>query len=344
MNVRTIELDAEIEVRPSSLNVISVSSVCLTGRVCIVPGLYCACRTLYSVFGPAGEADVPETPGPPPESDSGVVWKRNGARHSLLFGEGRCSRPLPSESAVPVLSSVYVCLFCVFLPVLLLPAHLFSTPAGQTVTTPLSLTLDHWKEVASREHNLSVEVRRRKWVTFCSSEWPTLNVGWPRNGTFNIDIILQVKAPVSQPGPHGHPDQLLQTLLTTEERQRVYRKTSPGRMGGRPSCLMKSRMFSPLVGPTWDYDTAAGRERLLLYRQVLLAGLKGAGRCPTNLAKDRLKASRLSSARSGNPLRLSTAPETQPAHTRSRSVTPSTSGDISPGRLSPAGRAHTLYY
>nr|XP_025840983.1 uncharacterized protein LOC112909312 [Vulpes vulpes] len=183
-----------------------------------------------------------DTDGPGP---SERPRKEKVPRHSLLFGEGRCWRPLPSESAVPVLSSVYVCLFCVFLPVLLLPAHLFSTPAGQTVTTPLSLTLDHWKEVASREHNLSVEVRRRKWVTFCSSEWPTLNIGWPRNGTFNIDIILQVKAPVSQPGPHGHPDQLLQTLLTTEERQCVYRKTSPGRMGGRPSCLMKSRMFSP---------------------------------------------------------------------------------------------------
>ncbi|CAK7311635.1 Gag polyprotein [Vulpes lagopus] len=79
---------------------------------------------------------------------------------------------------------------------------------GQTVTTPLSLTLDHWEEVAGRAHNLSVEVRRRKWVTFCSSEWPTLNVGWPRNGTFNIDIILQVKALVFQPGPRGHLDQV----------------------------------------------------------------------------------------------------------------------------------------
>ncbi|CAD7666136.1 unnamed protein product [Nyctereutes procyonoides] len=79
---------------------------------------------------------------------------------------------------------------------------------GQTVTTPLSLTLDHWKEVAGRAHNLSVEVRRRRWVTFCSSEWPAFNVGWPRNGAFNIDIILQVKALVFQPGPNGHLDQV----------------------------------------------------------------------------------------------------------------------------------------
>ncbi|CAD7676924.1 unnamed protein product [Nyctereutes procyonoides] len=79
---------------------------------------------------------------------------------------------------------------------------------GQTVTTPLSLTLGHWKEVAGRAHNLSVEVRRRRWVTFCSSEWPAFNVGWPRNGTFNIDIILQVKALVFQPGHNGHLDQV----------------------------------------------------------------------------------------------------------------------------------------
>ncbi|XP_072608802.1 ATP synthase subunit C lysine N-methyltransferase isoform X1 [Vulpes vulpes] len=58
-------------------------------------------------------------------------------------------------------------------------------------------------------------------------------------------VPQMVKAPVFQPGPSGHPDQLLQTLLTTEERQRIYRKTSLGRMGGRPSCLMKLRTFPP---------------------------------------------------------------------------------------------------
>ncbi|CAD7690257.1 unnamed protein product [Nyctereutes procyonoides] len=84
--------------------------------------------------------------------------------------------------------------------------------------------------------------------------------------------------------------QLLQTLLTTEERQRVYleaRKNVPG-ADGRPTQLPKEiEDVFPLVRPTWDYDTVAGRERLHLYRQVLLAGLKGAGRRPTNLAKVR---------------------------------------------------------
>ena len=73
--------------------------------------------------------------------------------------------------------------------------------------------------------------------------------------------------------------QLLQALLTTEERQRVIleaRKSVPGPNGAptRPR-------------PDWDYNTSAGREQLRLYHQVLLAGLKGAGRLPTNLAQVR---------------------------------------------------------
>ncbi|XP_036032460.1 uncharacterized protein LOC118576248 [Onychomys torridus] len=82
--------------------------------------------------------------------------------------------------------------------------------------------------------------------------------------------------------------QLLQTLLTTEERQRVFleaRKNVPGE-DDRPTQLPNeiNEMF-PLTRPDWDFNTAAGRERLRLYRQVLLAGLKGAGRRLTNLAK-----------------------------------------------------------
>ena len=79
---------------------------------------------------------------------------------------------------------------------------------GQRLTTPLSLTLGHWKEVKDRANNLSVEVKRKKWQTLCSSEWPTLDVGWPQDGTFNIDCILQVKERVFDAGPHGHPHQV----------------------------------------------------------------------------------------------------------------------------------------
>ena len=43
----------------------------------------------------------------------------------------------------------------------------------------------------------------------------------------------------------------------------------------------------PLTRPDWDYETAPGRESLRIYRQALLASLKGAGKRPTNLAKVR---------------------------------------------------------
>ena len=43
----------------------------------------------------------------------------------------------------------------------------------------------------------------------------------------------------------------------------------------------------PLNRPNWDYNTAEGRGRLLVYRRTLVAGLRGAARRPTNLAKVR---------------------------------------------------------
>ncbi|XP_045636765.1 uncharacterized protein LOC123781347 [Ursus americanus] len=78
---------------------------------------------------------------------------------------------------------------------------------GQTISTPLCLTTRHWSEVRARAHNLSIEVNKNKWVTFCASEWPTFGVGWPPGGSFNLTPILAVKAVVFQPNPHGHPDQ-----------------------------------------------------------------------------------------------------------------------------------------
>lgn len=96
-----------------------------------------------------------------------------------------------------------VSVLCVFVLCVLV----YSFNMGQTVTTPLSLTLDHWTEVKSRAHNLSVQVKKGPWQTFCASEWPTFDVGWPSEGTFNSEIILAVKAIIFQTGPGSHPDQ-----------------------------------------------------------------------------------------------------------------------------------------
>ncbi|CAD7692704.1 unnamed protein product [Nyctereutes procyonoides] len=41
----------------------------------------------------------------------------------------------------------------------------------------------------------------------------------------------------------------------------------------------------PLSCLTWDYNSAEGKERLQVYRQTLMAGLKAAACKPTNLAK-----------------------------------------------------------
>ncbi|XP_062961832.1 uncharacterized protein LOC134384148 [Cynocephalus volans] len=84
--------------------------------------------------------------------------------------------------------------------------------------------------------------------------------------------------------------QLLQILFTTEERERILLEARKNVLGdnGAPTQLenLINEAF-PLNRPQWDYNTAAGRERLLVYRRTLVAGLKGAARRPTNLAKVR---------------------------------------------------------
>ena len=40
-----------------------------------------------------------------------------------------------------------------------------------------------------------------------------------------------------------------------------------------------------MVRPNWDFKRAEGKERLRVYRQTLMAGLRVAARKPTNLAK-----------------------------------------------------------
>ena len=83
----------------------------------------------------------------------------------------------------------------------------FSVPMGQSTSTPLSLMTDHFSDFKSRAQNLSLLVKKSKLVTFCSAEWPTFDVRWPQEGTFNPQIIQAVKERVLTPSPAGHPDQ-----------------------------------------------------------------------------------------------------------------------------------------
>ena len=55
---------------------------------------------------------------------------------------------------------------------------------------------------------------------------------------------------------------------------------------GRPTQLPNEIDAAfPLERPNWDFTTLEGRNHLRLYRQLLIAGLHGAARRPTNLAK-----------------------------------------------------------
>ena len=55
---------------------------------------------------------------------------------------------------------------------------------------------------------------------------------------------------------------------------------------GDPLCSLTCLMRDfPLTRPCWDFECAKGRERLRVYRQTLMAGLRAATRKPTNLAK-----------------------------------------------------------
>uniref|UniRef100_A0A8D2KRZ6 Gag protein n=2 Tax=Varanus komodoensis TaxID=61221 RepID=A0A8D2KRZ6_VARKO len=82
--------------------------------------------------------------------------------------------------------------------------------------------------------------------------------------------------------------QLLQVLFTSEERDRIHleaRKQIFG-AGGQPTTdpvILETSL--PAQQPNWDPNTVAGEGALTRYRQLLLQGLRGAARKPTNLSK-----------------------------------------------------------
>ena len=81
------------------------------------------------------------------------------------------------------------------------------------ISTPLGLTLEHWAEIKTRAHNLSVDVRKRFCRTFCSTKWPAFDVGWPPEGTLDLIVISAVKHVVMQRRPGSQPDQVPYILI-----------------------------------------------------------------------------------------------------------------------------------
>lgn len=82
--------------------------------------------------------------------------------------------------------------------------------------------------------------------------------------------------------------QLLRTLFTTEERERIRaeaRKQVRDQRGEVTANELEIEKQFPSNRPAWDPNTRGGEEALHQYRQVFLRGLRAAARKPTNLTK-----------------------------------------------------------
>ena len=83
----------------------------------------------------------------------------------------------------------------------------------QMQTIPLSLMLSHFSDVRERALIVSIDIQKERFQIYCISEWPTFDVGWPREGNFHLPIILQVKTMIFRDKPDGHSDQVPYILI-----------------------------------------------------------------------------------------------------------------------------------
>ncbi|KAM5321919.1 uncharacterized protein AAES06_015287 [Glossophaga mutica] len=82
--------------------------------------------------------------------------------------------------------------------------------------------------------------------------------------------------------------QILQTLFTSEERDRIMREAVKAVMGEEGETAVGRREVQDILPeqpPNWDPNTSGGRDALLQYRRALLRGLKIAAKKPTNFSK-----------------------------------------------------------
>ena len=83
---------------------------------------------------------------------------------------------------------------------------------------------------------ITVYIRRWRFQIYCISEWPTFGVGWPREGTSHLPIILQVKTVIFRDKPDGHPDQVPYILAWQDMTENPPPRLKP--------------FLSPKAGPT----------------------------------------------------------------------------------------------
>ncbi|CAD7671646.1 unnamed protein product [Nyctereutes procyonoides] len=116
--------------------------------------------------------------------------------------------------------------------------------------------------------------------------WKTQNAKFsdnPRGLIGLLDTVLFTHQPT-----WDDCQQLLKVLFTTEERERIQVEAWKSVLGEDRQPTQNPDLINaafPLSRPTWDYNSAEGKERLRVYRQTLMAGLKAAACKPTNLAK-----------------------------------------------------------
>lgn len=115
------------------------------------------------------------------QEDLTVVFWNQGDGRLLLPRQEWARDPTPSEVAFGWLYKSKRGQKCLNVLVIIISVFLLSLCLffimGQTVTTPLFLTQDHWMDVRARGRNPSVVVKKQPWLTYCSSEWPTFGVG-----------------------------------------------------------------------------------------------------------------------------------------------------------------------
>lgn len=104
---------------------------------------------------------------------------------------------------------------------------------------------------------------KKKWRLLCTSEWPTLNSTWPKDGTFNLDVILQIKERVFSPEPQGCPDQI-PSIITWESLARDPPAWVSPFVSPQPSAPQPPSSSTPLQ-PTPSPDASLKPQPTCLY-------------------------------------------------------------------------------
>ena len=136
---------------------------------------------LGDILGPFGGDGVPLFS----VDDSGSL-PLNGRRPSSYFQF--CFQTLGGLYLLSLCLSVWLSVLSVLIYQYL--TDLGTTGQSQSSPTPLSLITDRFKEVKMRARDLGVEIKKDKLITFCSAERPNFHVGWPPEGTFDLETAL----------------------------------------------------------------------------------------------------------------------------------------------------------